>query len=46
MERFVAGHPGHVLVAGDVNADSEAASIGFWTRRQALDGLIVWYRDA
>lgn len=35
----------HVIVAGDMNADPNAASIRFWTGRQSLDGMSVCYRD-
>ena len=38
--------PGHVIVAGDFDADPAAASVRFWTGREALDGLSVCYRDA
>jgi endonuclease/exonuclease/phosphatase family metal-dependent hydrolase len=46
LERSVAEAPGHVLVAGDFDADPDAASMRFWTGRHALDGLSVCYRDA
>jgi endonuclease/exonuclease/phosphatase family metal-dependent hydrolase len=36
----------HVVVAGDLDATPDAASIRFWTGRQSLDGLSVCYRDA
>jgi endonuclease/exonuclease/phosphatase family metal-dependent hydrolase len=38
--------PGHVIVAGDLDADADATSVRFWTGRDALDGLSVGYRDA
>jgi endonuclease/exonuclease/phosphatase family metal-dependent hydrolase len=38
--------PGHVVVAGDFDADPDAASLRFWTGRQSLGGLSVCYRDA
>lgn len=38
--------PGHVIVAGDLDADPDATSIRFWTGRHPLDGLSVCYRDA
>jgi endonuclease/exonuclease/phosphatase family metal-dependent hydrolase len=37
---------GHVVVAGDFDADPEAASLRFWTGRQSLGGTSVCYRDA
>ena len=37
---------GHVIVAGDFDADPEATSVRFWTGRHPLDGLSVCYRDA
>jgi endonuclease/exonuclease/phosphatase family metal-dependent hydrolase len=37
---------GHVIVAGDFDADPQATSVRFWTGRHALDGLSVCYRDA
>lgn len=35
----------HVIIAGDLDADHQAASIRFWTGRQSLDGMSVCYRD-
>jgi endonuclease/exonuclease/phosphatase family metal-dependent hydrolase len=46
LERLVAAEPAHVIVAGDLNASPEAASIRFWTGKQSLDGVSVCYRDA
>lgn len=46
VEELLVERPGHVIVAGDFDADPDAASIRFWTGRQALDGLSVCYRDA
>jgi endonuclease/exonuclease/phosphatase family metal-dependent hydrolase len=46
LERLVAAEPAHVIVAGDLNAGPEAASIRFWTGKQSLDGVSVCYRDA
>jgi endonuclease/exonuclease/phosphatase family metal-dependent hydrolase len=46
VERLVAEHPGHVLVACDFDADPDATSTRFWTGRHSLDGLSVCYRDA
>jgi endonuclease/exonuclease/phosphatase family metal-dependent hydrolase len=46
LEQMVAERPLHVIVAGDLDADPDAASIRFWTGRQSLDGLSICYRDA
>ncbi|HEX2235954.1 MAG TPA: endonuclease/exonuclease/phosphatase family protein, partial [Actinomycetota bacterium] len=46
LERLVAAEPAHVIVAGDLNAGPDAASIRFWTGKQSLDGVSVCYRDA
>jgi endonuclease/exonuclease/phosphatase family metal-dependent hydrolase len=46
IEDLLAGAPGHVVIAGDFDADPDAASVRFWTGRQALDGFSVCYRDA
>lgn len=37
---------GHIIVAGDFDADPDAASLRFWTGRQSLHGVSVCYRDA
>jgi endonuclease/exonuclease/phosphatase family metal-dependent hydrolase len=42
LEQFA----GHVVVAGDFDADPDAASLRFWTGRQSLHGMSVCYRDA
>jgi endonuclease/exonuclease/phosphatase family metal-dependent hydrolase len=36
----------HVVLAGDLDADPNAATIRFWTGRQSLDRMSVCYRDA
>jgi endonuclease/exonuclease/phosphatase family metal-dependent hydrolase len=36
----------HVVVAGDLNAAPDAASMRFWRGLQSLDGMSVCYRDA
>jgi endonuclease/exonuclease/phosphatase family metal-dependent hydrolase len=36
----------HVVLAGDLDADPNAATIRFWTGRQSLDRVSVCYRDA
>ncbi|SDS58708.1 endonuclease/exonuclease/phosphatase family protein [Actinopolymorpha singaporensis] len=46
VERLAAERPGHVIVAGDLDADPDATSIRFWTGRHPLDGMSVCYRDA
>jgi endonuclease/exonuclease/phosphatase family metal-dependent hydrolase len=46
LEGLLLSRPGHVVVAGDFDADPDAASLRFWTGRQSLDGLSVCYRDA
>jgi endonuclease/exonuclease/phosphatase family metal-dependent hydrolase len=45
LERLLAEWPGHVVVAGDLDADPDATSVRFWIGRDALDGLSVCYRD-
>jgi endonuclease/exonuclease/phosphatase family metal-dependent hydrolase len=44
LEQF--GPEGHVVVAGDFDADPSSAGVRFWTGRAPLDGLSVCYRDA
>jgi hypothetical protein len=46
IEDMVDGASVHVIVAGDMDATPDAASIRFWTGKQSLDGLSVCYRDA
>jgi endonuclease/exonuclease/phosphatase family metal-dependent hydrolase len=46
IEHLVAERPMPVIVAGDMDADPDAASIRFWSGRQSLDGMSVCYRDA
>ncbi|MEV0718186.1 endonuclease/exonuclease/phosphatase family protein [Asanoa sp. NPDC050611] len=46
VEELVGELPGHVVAAGDFNAEPGAASMRFWTGRQSFDGLSVAYRDA
>ena len=36
----------HVILAGDLDAEPDAASIRFWSGRQSLDGMSICYRDA
>jgi len=46
LEALVASRPGHVVVAGDLDADPSSDSVRFWTGRHVVDGLSVCYRDA
>ncbi|MFC7550053.1 endonuclease/exonuclease/phosphatase family protein [Plantactinospora sp. GCM10030261] len=46
VAELAAERSGHVVLAGDLNADPEAASVRFWTGHAALDGMSVCYRDA
>lgn len=44
--KLTADRPGHVVVAGDFDADPDATSMRFWTGREPVDGMSVCYRDA
>jgi endonuclease/exonuclease/phosphatase family metal-dependent hydrolase len=46
VENFVRERKMHVVLAGDFDADPEAASVRFWCGRQSLAGMSVCYRDA
>ena len=46
LEELVGERRMHVLVAGDLDAPPDAASVRFWTGKQSLGGLSVCYRDA
>lgn len=46
IEQLIQERPAHVVVAGDLNATPEAASIRFLTGKQSLDGVSVCYRDS
>jgi endonuclease/exonuclease/phosphatase family metal-dependent hydrolase len=46
LEREVARGKAHLIVAGDLNAHPDAASIRYWTGAQSLNGTSVCYRDA
>jgi endonuclease/exonuclease/phosphatase family metal-dependent hydrolase len=46
LEGLVGGRKLHVVLAGDLTADPDSASVRFWTGRQSLDGSSVSYRDA
>lgn len=45
LESLVAETPGHVIVAGDLDADAAADSIRFWTGRHVIDDTSVCYRS-
>ncbi|MFD4985143.1 endonuclease/exonuclease/phosphatase family protein [Streptomyces sp. NPDC058374] len=46
LEEVVGASPGHVILAGDMDADAQADSIRFFTGRHVIQGLSVCYRDA
>jgi endonuclease/exonuclease/phosphatase family metal-dependent hydrolase len=46
VEECLGESPRHVVFAGDLTADPDAASVRFLTGRQSLDGMSVCYRDA
>lgn len=46
LESLVQESPGHVIVAGDLDADPAADSIRFWTGRHVIDNVSVCYRNA
>jgi endonuclease/exonuclease/phosphatase family metal-dependent hydrolase len=46
IEELADGFDTHVVVAGDLTADPDAASVRFLTGRQSLEGISVCYRDA
>jgi endonuclease/exonuclease/phosphatase family metal-dependent hydrolase len=46
IEEAVRGRDVHVVVAGDLDAIPEAASLRFWRGLQSLGGMSVAYRDA
>lgn len=46
LEELVVEAPGHVIIAGDMDADADADSIRFLTGRHVIDDLSVCYRDA
>jgi endonuclease/exonuclease/phosphatase family metal-dependent hydrolase len=46
IEDALDGQDRPAVVAGDMDAGPDAASIRFWTGRQSLDGASVCYRDA
>jgi endonuclease/exonuclease/phosphatase family metal-dependent hydrolase len=46
VEDLVASQPRHVLLAGDLDAEPDSASLRFLAGRQSLDGISVCYRRA
>jgi endonuclease/exonuclease/phosphatase family metal-dependent hydrolase len=46
IEQRVSQRAAHVVVAGDMDATPESASLRFWRGLQSLDGLSVCYRNA
>jgi endonuclease/exonuclease/phosphatase family metal-dependent hydrolase len=46
LESLVAEYPGHVIVAGDMDADDASDSMRFWAGRHVIDDLSVCYRSA
>jgi endonuclease/exonuclease/phosphatase family metal-dependent hydrolase len=46
IEETVGGVARHVILAGDFDATPDAASMRFWTGRQSIDGMSVYYQDA
>jgi endonuclease/exonuclease/phosphatase family metal-dependent hydrolase len=45
LEALVAKAPGHVIVAGDMDADDRSDSMRFWTGRHVIGDLSVCYRS-
>lgn len=46
IEEFIAGRSMHVVLAGDLDATPDSASVRFWSGRQSLGGMSVCYRDS
>lgn len=46
IEALVAARPRHVILAGDLDAEPDAASLRFLAGKQSLDGMSVCYRSA
>jgi endonuclease/exonuclease/phosphatase family metal-dependent hydrolase len=46
LESLVADKPGHVIVAGDMDADDASDSMRFWTGRHVIEDVSVCYRSA
>src|SRR5438067_4174880 len=45
IEELVASGPAHVVLAGDLDADPDSASIRFWSGRQSLGNLSLCFLD-
>lgn len=46
LHEFAEGRARHVILTADLDTDPDAASVRYWTGRQALGGTSVCYRDA
>ena len=46
IEKIAESRDLHVVLAGDLDATPDAASVRFWRGRQSLGGMSVCYRDA
>src|SRR5204863_6166154 len=46
LESLAAESPGHVIVAGDMDADAASDSMRFWTGRHVIGDMSVCYRSA
>lgn len=46
LESLAAEPPGHVIVAGDIDADEASDSMRFWTGRHVIEDLSICYRSA
>lgn len=46
LEQLILEKPGHVIVAGDMDADNSSDSMRFWTGRHVIDDTSVCYRNA
>lgn len=46
LEQLAAETPGHVIVAGDLDADPASDTLRFWTGRHVIDEVSVCYRSA
>lgn len=46
LEAMHAAQPAHIVLAGDLDAEPDAASLRFMTGKQSLDGMSVCYANA
>ncbi|MFC5273580.1 endonuclease/exonuclease/phosphatase family protein [Brachybacterium sacelli] len=46
LEQLIIDKPGHVIVAGDMDADPSSDSLRFWTGRHVIGETSVCYRSA